>query len=48
VGVIYSAYLTYIEIAVLRTICPFCVVSAIIMILIFALSIVRLARSQAL
>jgi uncharacterized membrane protein len=47
VGVLYSAYLTYIELAVLRTICPFCVLSAIIMLLIFLLSIVRLARSQA-
>ena len=47
VGVMYSAYLTYIEIAVLRTICPFCVISAIIIFLIFVLSIVRLTRSQA-
>jgi uncharacterized membrane protein len=47
VGVMYSAYLTYVEIAVLRTICPFCVISAIIILLIFVLSIVRLTRSQA-
>ncbi len=31
VGVLYSAYLTYLEIAVIKAICPFCVVSAIIM-----------------
>ena len=47
VGVMFSAYLTYIEIAVLRTICPFCVISAIIILLIFVISIVRLTRSQA-
>ena len=47
VGVIYSVYLTYIEIAVLRTICPFCVISAITMFLTFVLSIFRLTRSQA-
>ena len=47
VAVVFSAYLTYIEVAVLRTICPFCVISAIIMFLTFVLSIVRLTRSQA-
>ncbi len=46
IGIIYSAYLTYIEIAVLHTICPFCVISATIMAIIFVLSIIRLTRSQ--
>jgi uncharacterized membrane protein len=41
-GWIYSLYLTYLEIFVLRSICPFCVVSAVLMTLIFVLSIVRL------
>jgi len=41
-GVLYSAYLTYIEIAVLKAICPYCVVSAVVMLLIFLISIVRL------
>lgn len=39
IGVLYSAYLTYIEIAVLDAICPFCVVSAIAMVLLFGVSI---------
>ncbi len=46
IGIIFSAYLTYIEVAVLRTICPFCVISAIIMTSIFALTIARLIRNQ--
>lgn len=42
VGVIYSIYLTYVEIAVIYAICPYCVLSAIAMLLIFILSITRL------
>ncbi len=41
VGVIYSAYLTYIEIAVLHAICPYCVVSAVVLVLMLALSTYR-------
>lgn len=33
-GLLYSAYLTYIEIAVLQKICPYCVASAVIITLI--------------
>jgi len=46
VGVIYSAYLTYIEIAVLHAICPYCVVSAIAMLLLFIIAIIRLLQVQ--
>jgi uncharacterized membrane protein len=41
-GTIYSIYLTYIEIAVIRALCPFCVVSLVLMTGIFILSINRL------
>jgi uncharacterized membrane protein len=41
-GTLYSGYLTYLEIAVIRAICPFCVVSAILMAALFAISTVRL------
>ena len=34
-GVLYSAYLTYIELAVLHAICPWCVISAVLITLIF-------------
>jgi uncharacterized membrane protein len=45
-GVIYSAYLTYIEIAVLHAICPYCVVSAIAMLFLFIIAIFRLVQVQ--
>lgn len=38
-GVLYSVYLTYIELAVLHAICPWCVTSAILITLIFGLSL---------
>jgi uncharacterized membrane protein len=47
IGVLYSAYLTYLELAVIKAICPFCVVSAIAMILIFAANLIRLIQTQA-
>ena len=46
IGVLFSAYLTFIEIAVLKNICPYCVVSAILMTVLFILSIVRLSQGQ--
>jgi uncharacterized membrane protein len=45
-GVLYSAYLTYLEIAVIKAICPFCVVSAVLMLSIFVIAIIRLATSS--
>jgi len=45
-GVLYSAYLTYIEIVVLRAICPFCVISAAAMLGIFIFSLSRLVINQ--
>ena len=47
VGVLFSAYLTYIELFVIFAVCPFCVISAILITLIFILSIIRLMRPQA-
>lgn len=41
IGVIYSAYLTYLEIAVIKAVCPFCVISAICMLSLFILAILR-------
>jgi uncharacterized membrane protein len=41
-GTLYSIYLTYLEIFVLQAICPFCVLSAVVMVGLFVLSIVRL------
>ena len=44
VGVLFSAYLTYVEFYVIHAVCPFCVASAIIIIIIFILAIIRLIR----
>jgi uncharacterized membrane protein len=46
VGVLFSAYLTYLEIAVIRAICPFCVLSAIVMLLLFAYNLTRLGARE--
>jgi len=45
IGVLYSIYLTYIEIAVLKAICPYCVISAIILVILLLLSGIRLSIS---
>ncbi len=45
IGVLYSIYLTYIEVAVLIAICPYCVISAIILVLLLVLSSIRLWQS---
>ncbi len=41
-GTVYSAYLTYLEFFVLHAVCPFCVLSALVMVGLFGLSLVRL------
>lgn len=45
-GTLYSAYLTYVELAVLRAVCPFCVVSAVAMTLLLVISVLRLRESD--
>jgi uncharacterized membrane protein len=45
-GVLYSAYLTYLEIFVIRAICPWCVVSALIMTAIWISSAADLVRRR--
>jgi len=45
-GSLYSAYLTYLEVAVLKAICPYCVVSAILMTALFGLSILLLREED--
>ena len=43
-GTLYSAYLTYVELFVIDAVCPYCVVSAVVITSILMLSIWRLAR----
>ncbi len=45
-GTLYSAYLTYIEVAILEAICPFCVISAVVITLLWLLSMARLLQSE--
>lgn len=44
VGVLYSAYLTYLELAVIHAVCPYCVVSAICLVVLLGISIYRLVK----
>ena len=46
-GTLYSAYLTYVELFILHAICPYCVISALLITGIFILALVRLRRSLA-
>lgn len=43
-GFLFTVYLIYVELALLKAVCPFCLVSQIAMTLLFFISIVRLAR----
>jgi uncharacterized membrane protein len=47
IGVAFSLYLTYIEIFVLRAICPWCVLSAILITLIASLSVWQVRNMEA-
>ena len=46
VGVIFSSYLTYIEYFVIYAVCPFCILSAIVITLVFILSIYKLLKAS--
>ena len=46
VGVLFSAYLTYVEARVIYMWCQYCVISAIIITLVFLLSLPGLARAR--
>ncbi len=46
VGVLYSVYLTYVEVAILHAICPYCVISAVLLVAILAISVVRLLSDE--
>lgn len=47
VGVLYSGYLTYIELYVVHAICPYCVLSAVVLVLLMVLSGLRLRQQWA-
>jgi uncharacterized membrane protein len=39
IGVLFSAYLTYLELFVILAVCPWCVASAVVIVLLFVLSL---------
>jgi uncharacterized membrane protein len=43
-GFMFTLYLVYVEVAILKAYCPFCVTSQVTMTLIFILSVIRLVR----
>jgi uncharacterized membrane protein len=43
-GFLFTLYLIYVEIALIKALCPFCVTSQIAMTLIFILSVIRVVR----
>lgn len=47
VGALYSSYLTYLEVFVIHAICPYCVVSAALMLALLAIAIYRLTADPA-
>lgn len=46
IGVLYSAYLTYLELYVIHAICPFCVISAVILVAMLVVSVLRLRNDM--
>ncbi|MGH2522334.1 MAG: vitamin K epoxide reductase family protein [Anaerolineales bacterium] len=44
-GALYSAYLTYLELAVIRAVCPYCVISALLITGILILAVARLFKT---
>lgn len=46
IGVLYSIYLSYLEEFVLHAWCPYCILSAIVIIIIFIVSIMRLKKED--
>ena len=46
IGVLYSAYLTYLELAVIHAICQYCVISAILTVGLFIVAIIKLNSEE--
>ncbi len=46
IGFLFSIYLTYLQFAVIKAVCPFCIVSATTMTIIFFLSLITLRNEQ--
>ncbi len=47
IGFLFTAYLIYVEVALIHALCPFCVTSQITMTILFIISLIALAREPA-
>jgi uncharacterized membrane protein len=47
VGFLFTLYLVYVELALIRALCPFCVTSQVTMTVLFTISLIALAREPA-
>lgn len=45
-GFIFTLWLVYVEVALLKAYCPFCITSQVAMTVIFILAVIRLSRNQ--
>ena len=45
-GLIFTLWLVYVEVALLKAYCPFCITSQVAMTVIFILAVIRLSRNQ--
>ena len=45
-GFLFTVYLMYVEIAIIKALCPFCIASQVMMTIIFIISTIRLARQS--
>lgn len=46
IGFFFSIYLTYLQFAVIKAVCPFCIISATTMTIVFILSLINLLKDQ--
>ena len=47
IGILFTAYLVFVEVALIHALCPFCLTSQVSMTILFVLSVIRLARLPA-
>lgn len=43
-GFLFTLYLIYVEVAIVRAVCPFCLTSQIVMSIIFIISVIRMVK----
>ncbi len=46
IGALYSVFLTYVEVALLKAVCPYCFISAVVMWILFILASIKVFKSS--